>query len=226
MEANTEVLDLLEDLANANQLSSAWPRGKYAIPKTAKGCPRGWSTGSRYQDNEDTRSAPIPTSTGISTRMDVWVVRNLRMHYCVKTSIGSTSTTWPAGKYCIARKGGSCPTGFSSGSVYWDDEDTQNVNSFSGTLPDGDYNKNTRIYFCCRSDGSTSTAITLPTTTNFYLYRYGSTCQQVTGMSVYSDYIKTIDEDYRNTNSCSGSHPAGTCGSDIRINYCYYYKYY
>lgn len=40
--------------------------------------------------------------------------------------------------------------GFAEGYVYWDDEDLPNHNNKGGTLPDGDYDKNTRIYYCCR----------------------------------------------------------------------------
>ena len=39
-----------------------------------------------------------------------------------------------------------CCTGFSSGYIYWDDEDTRNANKYSGALPDGSfYGRNTRI---------------------------------------------------------------------------------
>lgn len=40
--------------------------------------------------------------------------------------------------------------GFHESSVYWDDEDSNNANSHHGTLPSGVYDKNTRIYYCCR----------------------------------------------------------------------------
>lgn len=40
--------------------------------------------------------------------------------------------------------------GFLESSVYWDDEDSNNANSHHGTLPSGVYDKNTRIYYCCR----------------------------------------------------------------------------
>ena len=218
--------DVMEDLADAEQLSVRWPYGRYAIPRSAAGCPSGWSTGYRYSDNEDTANINSE-STGVETRMNVIVGRNTRMNYCVKTSRGFFSSgSWPRGRYCIARKGGSCPTGFRAGSVYWDDEDFLNANSRSGTLPDGTYGRDTKIYFCCRSDGSTLLSIRLPTATPFILYRFGSACQRVSGMSVYSDYIFTDDEDTFNINRCTGSHPAGSCGRDIRINFCYYYKYY
>ena len=220
--AEAETNGDLEDLADANQLSLGWPFGKYALPKAASGCPRGWRSGTRYQDNEDNRNINSATS-GISRYMSVLVNRNLRMSYCVKTFSGhSVQGRWPAGCYCIARKGGSCPRGFRSGSVFWDDEDNRNTNSFSGTLPDGVYNRNTKIYYCCRSDGRTSRAISLPTTTPFILYRYCSSCQRVRGMTVRSLYIRTDDEDNHNINRCLGSHPAGRCGPNIRLNYCYY----
>ena len=38
----------------------------------------------------------------------------------------SPSGSWPRGRYCISRKGGSCARGFTTGSVYWDDEDLFN----------------------------------------------------------------------------------------------------
>jgi len=35
-----------------------------------------------------------------------------------------------------------------SDSYYWDTEDTNNVNDWSGTIPRGEYNSNIRQYFC------------------------------------------------------------------------------
>lgn len=40
--------------------------------------------------------------------------------------------------------------GFSSGSVYWDDEDTYNMNGKGGYLPSGSFDSDTRINYCCR----------------------------------------------------------------------------
>lgn len=40
--------------------------------------------------------------------------------------------------------------GFNSGSIYWDDEDTSTDNAHGGALPDGSYNDDTRIDYCCR----------------------------------------------------------------------------
>jgi len=48
-----------------------------------------------------------------------------------------------------------------------------------GTLPDGVYNRNTRIYFCCRNDGSADLPVLLPTAAPFYLLKFGDQCQKV-----------------------------------------------
>lgn len=170
----------LEDQVRVNQYNASWPYGRYALPKTTSGCPYGWSTGSRFQDNENSINTNC-ASSGIETRMDVAIDQDLLMNYCVKVHNGAynSSGSWPQGRYCIARKGGYCPSGFSSGSVYWDDENSYNANNYTGVLPDGIYNRNTTIYFCCRSDGYYWTPISLPTAVPFYLYRYGLSCQEV-----------------------------------------------
>ena len=93
--------------------------------------------------------------------------------------------------------------------MFWDDEDYRNSNYYTGTLPDGVYGLNTKIYFCCRSDGSYLTPIALPTSTPFYLYRLGGDCQRVSGMSITGDYIITDDENSFNQNLCTGLQPAG-----------------
>ena len=42
------------ELAYANVVR--WPYGTYALPRPRRGCPPGWRTGWRYQDNEDNRN--------------------------------------------------------------------------------------------------------------------------------------------------------------------------
>ena len=147
-----------------------------------------------------------------------------RTYYCTKTSNGSSGLSyWPRGHYCIARYGGSCPSRFSSGSIYWDDEDSSNDNSKQDPLPDGVYNGDTRVYYCCRSDGSTSTGIELPTSQPFILYRYGGTCQTVRGMTVRQLRVHFDDENSANANQCSGTYPDdSSCDRDHDIYFCYY----
>lgn len=41
--------------------------------------------------------------------------------------------------------------GFQNGSVFWDDEDSNNSNLYGGILPSGVYNWDTRINYCCRN---------------------------------------------------------------------------
>ena len=191
------------------------------------GCPSGggkypWHRGSRYQDTEDTRnrndeSRPL-TLAGTFTS-------NIRTYFCTKTSTAyDYGVNWPKGSYCIARKGGSCPTGFSNGWISWDDEDSRNSNKVSGILPDGTYNRNTRIDFCCRRDGFPTNKIILPRDRPFYLYRYGSDgCQRVTGMRYRQDWVKWDCEDWRTKNKRRGLIPYVNDWKNIRLFYCYYY---
>lgn len=71
---------------------------------------------------------------------------------------------WPQGRYCIARYGSKCPdSAFTTGRIYWDDEDSNNNNRVSGqVLPSGSYGENTAIDFCCRDDGSVNANVLLP----------------------------------------------------------------
>jgi len=49
----------------------------------------------------------------------------------------------------------------------------------TGVLPDGSYNKNTKVEYCCRKDGSAERPIRLPSSAPFYLYKFGDACQEV-----------------------------------------------
>ncbi|CAG2214853.1 unnamed protein product [Mytilus edulis] len=110
---------------------------------------------------------------------------------------------------------------FRTGSIYWDDEDHANANTKNGVPPDGTYDRNTRIYYCCRSDGPSYSSIVLPTSKPFYLYHYTSTvCQRVRGMSAREEFVKTDDEDTHNNSADGGNHPKKT--DTTRIHYCYY----
>ena len=200
--------------------SLSWPRGTYSLPKAASGCPSRFSSGCVYQDNEDSNNANRFSNAHL---IDGAFGRNIRMCYCTRQS-SSGSTTWPRGQYCIAKKG-SCPSGFRTGELYWDDEDSGNINSKSGVVPDGSYGRNTRIQYCCRSDGSRSNAIRLPTSNPFILYQHESRgCQSVAGMNSREISIRFDDEDSHNANSCSGYRPydPGCPGRNHLLYLCYY----
>ena len=202
--------------------AAEWPGGQYSLIQAASGCPTGMSSGWRFQDNEDSNNANSWSPSNIASFINIDVGRNFKTYYCTKTSTAGT-TSWPSGTYCIARYGSSCPSSFSSGSMYWDDEDSGNINSVSHPVPSGSYGSNTQINFCCRSDGNYNTPITLPSTQAFALYRYGGQCQRVSGMNSPTElFIHFDDEDSNNVNSCSGSRPDGPCGRNHELTFCYY----
>ena len=113
-------------------------------------------------------------------------------------------------------------TGFREGSIKWDDEDTKNNNLASGVLPDGTYNKDTVMHFCCRSDGSAEKPIELPMREPFFLLKHWSSCQVVMGMRVTEEWLFWDCEDRENKNSFTGEVPESFIAKDIRLYYCYY----
>ena len=116
-------------------------------------------------------------------------------------------------------------SGFSTGAIKWDDENIDNKNRQSGSLPEGTYFFDTHIMYCCRSDGSPNTAIELPTAKPFYLFRYTSYgCQRVKNMQVTEEWFHWDDEDDSYRSGKQGTHPKDTGGRyDHRLHYCYYY---
>ena len=52
-----------------------------------------------------------------------------------------------------------------------------------GAVPDGEYGENTKLFFCCRQDGSPRVPAVLPNTQPFVLFPVGSRCQRVEGKS-------------------------------------------
>ena len=180
------------------------------------------SVGWRYQDNQDVGNRNTWGPYDCDSCVDIVKKMNTKTYYCTKES-ESGSPSWPNGKYCIAKHGSSCPTGFREGSIYWDDEDNGNDNAIMEPVPSGHYTINTKINFCCRSDGNHNTPITLPPTEPFALYRYHGRCQAVRGMNTPMElFMHTDDEDSNNDNYCRGSHPDASCNNNQKLYYCYY----
>ncbi|XP_019642892.1 PREDICTED: uncharacterized protein LOC109484111 [Branchiostoma belcheri] len=202
-----------------------WPVGTYGLPQTNTGCPEAagvtWRLGWRYHDTEDDDSNNH-WSSGLHFPSGYWR-NNMYQKFCMKTSYWEGSGTWPAGNYCIFKKGG-CPSGFQSGEVFWDDEDSRNANRAGGERPDGQYDLDTLIQYCCRNDGSTYNYISLPAARPFYLFRYGSRCQNVDKMNVWDEYFRWDDEDDDNTDRVGGAHPYDSGGgANHKLHYCYYW---
>ncbi|XP_035677527.1 uncharacterized protein LOC118416513 [Branchiostoma floridae] len=202
-----------------------WPTGTYGLPMTNTGCPAfadvTWHEGQRFQDQDG--ASLSSWSSGLHFPSNTYYGGHMIQKFCMKTFSYEGSGNWPRGSYCIFQKW-SCPSGFQTGSVYWDDEDNGNDNTVSGSYPDGVYNTNTRIYFCCRSDGNRRTPILLPSRRPFYLFRQSSYgCQEVLNMRVTEEYYLWDDENSYNDDTNWGSHPYDSGdGRNHKLWYCYY----
>ena len=206
-----------------------WPNGEYALPAPEGDCPKGWSRGHRTQGTGNN----VDLSSGITSRLGVkFTAETITLHYCIKDKVnsdGGVGFEWPEGSYCIAQKGGYCPEdAFRKGNISWNDYKAQflrtSYNDRWGTLPDGKYDKNTVIFFCCRNDNRASSPMMLPIAEPFVLYRYGGECQVVAGTTVQGDFIKYDDTSrVRSKNKCTGAHPDDDdCDGEHRIHFCYY----
>lgn len=225
-----------QQLTASQNITTKWPRGTYSLPMVDNelACPSSsgvyWQIGYRMQDTE---TAIIPLIGG-----NVWSSPcHLRgpygklytqLNFCNKKDTSfDPDYDWPAGEYCVLRNGGSCPTGFSEGWIQWDDEDGfDNSNEAHGSLPDGVYDENTLLYFCCREDGTYDAPMQLPTADEFFLYQKNRNyCQEVEGMYVEQEFFKWDGEnnwvdfnDYE-----GGSTPYnGGFDDDHRLYFCYY----
>ena len=202
-----------------------WLSGTFALPAPAPECPKGFHSGSITQDTYNLFN-DNSASYGIDQRLEVSVLQgSITTHFCVKIEqITEEQLNWPRGSYCIGQKGMKCPDGFHNGSIKWDDKDINNKNENVQVLPEGKYDSNTVINFCCRSDnGSPSNPIQLPTGEPFVLYRRGRKCQKVMGMRVVEDYILWNDELSFNKDEKSGSIPDDDGGKrQHKLHYCHY----
>ena len=97
------------------------------------------------------------------------------------------------------------------------------MNKKGGTLPDGVYNKDTNISYCCRTDGDKLKPISLPVMSPFYLMAYNtSECQRVKGALATEEFIRHNNQDTDNKDSMNGTHPFEEGKKNITIMYCYY----
>ena len=208
-----------------------WLSGTFALPAPVSGCPEGFHTGSITQDTYNLVH-DNSASYNIDQRLNVDVLKgSVETNFCVKTNKFNDEfgeVNWPRGSYCIAQKGMTCPSeSFRDGFIKWDDKDFNNKNKHKGELPEGKYDKNTVINFCCRSDnGGPTNPIQLPTERPFVLYRHGHECQRVMGMRVVEDYILWIDEFAFNKDKTSGNFPYDDGGKKKhKLHYCHYSPY-
>ncbi|XP_078383899.1 uncharacterized protein LOC144666356 [Oculina patagonica] len=205
-----------------------WPLGTYGLPETTSGCPKGhfWHKGYRYHDTED--KSPNNNWSNPYDLAGSYGRRNMEQKFCMKTRHQTTpyDLHWPKGEYCIFKKG-NCPKGFGVGFIFWDDEDNKNENSKGGSVPDGTYDRNTKINYCCRNDGYATNAIHLPTDSPFVLFKSGThQCQLVDGTNVRNEWFYWDNEDENGyISDFKGKHPyLEYSHNNIKLHYCYYYK--
>lgn len=209
------------------QIDYKWPNNKYALlaPDRNK-CPNGWSAGYRTQGV----GGKVGFSSGITGRIGVNFkasAKTITQHYCVKDmkkGDGGAGFEWPKGSYCIARRGKQCPErAFEKGSITWDDKELflRSRNADWGKLPDGEYNRNTKVEFCCRSN---MPPMMLPVAEPVILYQYGPQCQTIAGMKLDMDFIKfDSNGGLYSKNGCTGKHPGDEkCKGDHILYLCYY----
>ena len=182
-----------------------------------------WVTGSRYQDTVATNQRS--TNFHLASRVNK---NSVEQHFCIKDvdTNDNTRPSWPEGRYCVYKKGPICPYGLTEGWVFWDDKNEENKNANEGILPNGTYNQDTKIYFCCQTVGNVFQTIYLPIDKPFYLIALKSffsknpVCQAVHGAVAAVEHISYGVE---NTSNVGGIFPYG---ADIKpkliINYCYY----
>ncbi|WAR03068.1 hypothetical protein MAR_009626 [Mya arenaria] len=195
------------------QAPVTWPVGMYGLMKAASGCPMNgfqWLQGWRTYDTEDnvpSNKFTIGVSSYLSGNFELSYITT---YFCMKNthSVTSYDINWPKGSYCILKyESSSCPSGFQSGFIYWDDEDVDNLNGLGGTLPDG----------------------VLPTDWPFILMRMSTACQTVYGMSVTEVFVGWDDEDGDNRSNRGGLHPydgssSGAVATNHLLYFCYYYR--
>ena len=84
--------------------------GTYGLPQPTTGCPSGWATGSRRHDTEDSNPANTWSTEYLRGYFDESIIRQ---YFCMKTVSRADSFDWPfpAGQYCVYKKGSTCPNG-------------------------------------------------------------------------------------------------------------------
>ena len=210
-------------LSEMEQTLTQWPEGHFSLPESWDRCPPGAEELDSYiyQDNEDDNNMNAESP---GNRLLLFQDRDYTdLSYCNFPS-NANGGSWPNGSYCLVKRSAQpCPDGFEEGSLFWDDENDDNDNYIYGIVPDGTFDSNTLIKYCCRSDGDIATPIPLPNTAPFVMLRQSAGgCQQVQGMNVADAWVFTDDENDCNLNRKSGSTPYVEGVRDFRVYYCYY----
>jgi hypothetical protein len=195
--------DLWGDPLRQNELT-AWCEGNPATPPgepvgvipAGTSCPTTSSTVSFFMDNQDNGGSYVSGWVG-GTSLDG--NRNTRLVFCRVggnqfRSLASYSTG--RANYAVLKLGASCPPGSVEFSRYFDNEDDNNKNSYTGTIwPNTSSSYGTELRFCLfKGDGTTST--TLPNVG----FDYGVFAGYDFGFTSARGVIYTDDENSSNAN--------------------------
>ncbi|XP_070210463.1 tolloid-like protein 2 [Littorina saxatilis] len=167
--------------------ATAFPGEKYALPAPLDGCPegQGFSTGSLTHLFPYSWPFPPYLLKGKAT----W--GTVTQHFCVKDG-SDAGNVWPKGSYCIYRYGGSCPADFKEGWIQFDNKYTSGTAQSAvteGSVADGVYKNNSKMWFCCRDDASPDVPVALPSKQSFAMFPVYGQCQRVAGAKAYKGEV-------------------------------------
>eukprot|EP00486_Rosalina_sp_Unknown_P017016 CAMPEP_0201597136 /NCGR_PEP_ID=MMETSP0190_2-20130828/193700_1 /ASSEMBLY_ACC=CAM_ASM_000263 /TAXON_ID=37353 /ORGANISM="Rosalina sp." /LENGTH=214 /DNA_ID=CAMNT_0048057939 /DNA_START=865 /DNA_END=1509 /DNA_ORIENTATION=+ len=207
------------------------PQGDYALPMTRHGCPDGFKDSIFYFDDEDSNNQNTQyTSSNFFDYMAGAQGRNTALFFCDSDNSGSGVSSWPSGEYCITKTSSTCPSGFQTSYLYMDDEDDSRESASYGETNVVVSGSKGGIYqFCCRSDGSRYTPVTIvddKSIQSFALYPKGASCQAVKDYTYKLLTLYHDNEDDCNENSVhnQGYLPKGVYDRNTMIYVCVYYR--
>ncbi|OWF50336.1 uncharacterized protein LOC110450530 [Mizuhopecten yessoensis] len=208
-----------------------WPTGNYTLLETVGGCPvdvkEEWRTGSRFHMGDGQNYiSPLFNLHGNYTKKYFEHTFCSHVGMIDNTLIPRYQTYWDPGHYCIMRLHGKCPNGFKDGYIEMDDlNGFEALSNTKGTVPDGEYHRNTGFYFCCRSDGDLDVPIVLPKELPFSLFMASKAddCQTVRGMSYKKEFFVFDDENVDVHMKKEGAIPElKDCDNNTMIYFCFY----
>ena len=93
-----------------------WPKGTYSLPMPNTGCPNAhfeWSTGLRRQITDSQKPSNTWDNVTCNHLKGYMAKDQVVLHFCSKIREEEDRYGWTfqPGKYCIMKKGNSCPAG-------------------------------------------------------------------------------------------------------------------
>lgn len=159
--------------------------------------------------------APIATTRrGLHDPILFFQINSIFRFCRVNGKVFKPLTTSAAAKgrfYAVLKLGTTCPNGSLDHSRYFDNEDDENANSFSGPIAPNTMNVNTRLRFCFfRTGAAGATMSKFPTLgVPYAVFHDFDTSDQALFMSKHWHYTDDEDSDNANSHSPSGT-PAAT----------------